>query len=243
GCSAGGEGSGTAAGSGRDGTVCSGSATSGWLSAGAAGVVAGASVPAAGAASSGRTLSGWSLPKEKTFLMKPRAMARPVSCRRGLGRNELPAGHGGDFGLDDGTGIPGHAGYRNEALGTAGRCRLDQDALAGADKAVNMRRIGGIADRAQPRSALPDRQAVDLRHARRRRALARAEREDVQMGQPAIGDDGERVAEHLLGLGRKAGDQVGPEDDLRPPGAEFGADADRIAAAVTSLHPRPGHRV
>jgi hypothetical protein len=66
----------------------------------------------------------------------------------------------------------------------------------------------------QPGGAFLDDGARQLRHAGRRRALAGREREDVQMRQPAFLDDRERILEHRLGLGRKAGDDVGAEDDV-----------------------------
>ena len=43
---------------------------------------------------------------------------------------------------------------------------------------------------------------------------------DVQVGQPALVDDAHRVGEHLLRLGREAGDEIGAEHDV---GAQRGA--------------------
>ena len=54
-----------------------------------------------------------------------------------------------------------------------------------------------------------------LRHARGGRAGARRERKDVQEGQAAVVDERERVLELRLGLGRKAGDEIGAEHDIR----------------------------
>ena len=82
----------------------------------------------------------------------------------------------------------------------------------------------------QPRRPLLDAARGDLRHARRRRARARREREDVQEGQAAVVDEPQRVGEHRLGLGREAGDQVGAEDDVRPQPPRLLAEADGVGA-------------
>ena len=73
--------------------------------------------------------------------------------------------------------------------------------------------------------------AAQLRHARRRRAGPRAVRKDMQKGDAAFVDEVEAAAKHRLGLGRKAGDQIGADRDLRAQGAGAARDRDRLGAA------------
>ena len=73
--------------------------------------------------------------------------------------------------------------------------------------------------------------------------LSGAVRKDVQPGQAAFVDQAQRVLEHRLGLGRKAGDEVGAEHHLRPRGPHRGAEGDRVVAAVPPLHPLQDHVV
>ena len=81
------------------------------------------------------------------------------------------------------------------------------------------REVGGqylFALGAEPGGAVLDVGALNLRHARGRRALARREREHVQEGQPAFVDEPQRVREHRVRLGREAGDEIGAEHDVGP---------------------------
>src|SRR5580765_2302533 len=109
----------------------------------------------------------------------------------------------------------GNLGER-EVLGAAEAAVLDQDFSGGAALAGEVRGIGRLALRAEAGGALLDRSAVDLRHTRRRRAGPRREGEDVEVSEPAVVDDRERILEHRLALGREAGDEVGAEDDFGP---------------------------
>jgi hypothetical protein len=62
------------------------------------------------------------------------------------------------------------------------------------------------------------------------------EREDVQVRKPAVVDDVEGAGEHVLGLGREAGDDVGAEDHVGTQPPHLGAEGNRVAAAVAALH-------
>ncbi len=65
----------------------------------------------------------------------------------------------------------------------------------------------------------------------------------MQMRQPAFVDDVERVFEHRLGLGRKAGDQIGAEDHVGAKCAHLLAEANGVGAEVPPLHPLQDHVV
>ncbi len=58
----------------------------------------------------------------------------------------------------------------------------------------------------------------------------------MEVGETAFGDEVERVAEHVLGLGRESGDEIGTEDDVGAQPARLRAEADGIAAHVAALH-------
>ena len=76
-------------------------------------------------------------------------------------------------------------------------------------------------------------------------------------GVPALGEKGKTCSsvsphsstsdsvfcEHLLGLGREAGDQVGAEHDVRPQLPRRGAEADRVGARMPPLHALQDHVV
>ena len=51
------------------------------------------------------------------------------------------------------------------------------------------------------------------------------------MRQPACVDQIERTREHIVGFGRKAGDDVGAEDDVRPQPAHLIAEINRVLRA------------
>ena len=76
-----------------------------------------------------------------------------------------------------------------------------------------------------------------MRHPRGWRAFAGAEGEDMQESQVAIGNQPQRVFEHLLGLGRETGDDIGAKDDVGPQSAGLFAETDRVFAQVAALHP------
>ena len=96
---------------------------------------------------------------------------------------------------------------------------------------------------AQQRGAFLDQVLLELRHAFGGRAGARREGEDVQIGEAAVIDDLQRVREHLVRLGREAGDDVGAEDDAGAPRAQFRAECDRVFARMAALHALQNHVV
>jgi len=59
---------------------------------------------------------------------------------------------------------------------------------------------------------------------------------DVKISQAHVADGGQRVFEHGVGFGGKAGDQVGAEHDLGPGRARAFTEIDRAGAAVAALH-------
>ena len=58
----------------------------------------------------------------------------------------------------------------------------------------------------------------------------------MQLRQPAFVDQIERAREHLLGLGRETGDDVGAEHDIGPQPAHLVAERDGIGARMPPLH-------
>ena len=58
----------------------------------------------------------------------------------------------------------------------------------------------------------------------------------MQMHELTFSDEIERAGEHLLGLGRKAGDQIGAEHDIGAQPAHLATERNRIGAQVTALH-------
>ena len=126
--------------------------------------------------------------------------------------------------------------YRQEMLGPSLRRALDQHVACLADFGRKPRAQRRLALLAQLSRTLPHRVACDLRHARGRRAGPRGVRKHVQEGQPAFVDEIERAREHLVGLGREAGDDVGAEHDVRAQPAHLVAKRDRIGARMPALH-------
>ena len=59
----------------------------------------------------------------------------------------------------------------------------------------------------------------------------------MQEGDAALLDDVEAVMEHLLGFGRKAGDQIGAERDIGTQSAGTPGCGDGLGSAVPPLHP------
>lgn len=59
----------------------------------------------------------------------------------------------------------------------------------------------------------------------------------MKIGEPGLGDEGERLLEHRLVLGRKAGDQVGAEDDAGPGRPQPQAEPDHVGPQMPPLHP------
>ena len=98
--------------------------------------------------------------------------------------------------------------------------------------------------RAQTRGALLDDGARDLRHARGRRAGARREGEDVQIGEPAVVDDAAASCANIssLSVGKPAM-RSAPKTTSGPQPAHFLAERYRIGAAVAALHALQDHVV
>src|SRR5690606_39768556 len=99
----------------------------------------------------------------------------------------------GDYRVDDFAGLAGVECGECETFRATETLALDQDALAGARKTVEMLAIGNVPGSTQPCGTLLDQRAVELGHARGRRAFSRREWEHVQMGQAAFLDNSERV--------------------------------------------------
>src|SRR5262245_66224796 len=105
-----------------------------------------------------------------------------------------------------------------------------QDAMPAAHLRVEMTAQRRLAFLAQPASAVLDHLALDLRHARGGRAGPWREWKDVEMREPALIDESERAREHVLGLGRKPGDDVSAEDHVRPQSPHRSAEGDGVGA-------------
>ena len=58
----------------------------------------------------------------------------------------------------------------------------------------------------------------------------------MQVRKPAVIDQVERVFEHRFGFGRKAGDDIGAEHNVRPQPAQGVAEADCVPARMAALH-------
>ena len=63
------------------------------------------------------------------------------------------------------------------------------------------------------------------------------------MREPAILDQPQRILRHRSGLGRKARDQIGAEDDVGPELAHARAKFDGVAPRMPPLHPLQDHVV
>ena len=115
-------------------------------------------------------------------------------------------------------------------LGAAELAGFGQDAMPAAHLRVEVTAQPRLAFLAQPPGAVLDRLAPDLRHAHGGRAGPRRERKDVEMREPAFIDESERAREHVLGLGREPGDDVGAEDHVRPQSPHRLAEGDGVGA-------------
>ena len=65
----------------------------------------------------------------------------------------------------------------------------------------------------------------------------------MQEGQPAVADKAHGAGEHGLRLGREAGDQVGPEDDVGAQLPHLRAEGSSVGAGVAPLHALEDHVV
>ncbi len=74
------------------------------------------------------------------------------------------------------------------------------------------------------------------RHASGGRPVARREGKRVHEVDAGLVNEGQRFFELGLGFGRKAGDEVGAERDLRALCPQRAGERDRIGAPVTALH-------
>jgi hypothetical protein len=101
----------------------------------------------------------------------------------------------------------------------------------------------GLAPLPQLTRALPDHVAANLRHAGCRRAGTGRERKYMQMREAAVFDKVERPLEHVVRLGRKAGDDIGAEDDVRSQAAHARAEGGCIGARMPALHALEDHVV
>src|SRR6266566_2924913 len=174
--------------------------------------------------------SGWS-----RWARRIRAFARPT--RWSSRREQSPAIVAGDADLEDAPRL-GRARKldREKLFGAAGVVGFHQHATLRPDLAVEVPRKREKSLLAQAPGPLLDGGDCDLRHARRRRPGPRRERKHMEVSEPALLDEIERAPKHRFGLGREAGDDVGPEHDVGPQRAQLGAQRDRIAARMAALH-------
>ena len=133
--------------------------------------------------------------------------------------------------------------HLGELLGPAKTRAFGQHAMGLADLGVQVAAQGRVPRRPQPRGPVADRGTGHGGHARRGRALARRIGEDMQEGQAAILNQLQRIVEHLLGFGRKAGDDVGAEDHVGTQPPRLLAEGDGIVAQMAALHPLQDHVV
>ena len=142
---------------------------------------------------------------------------------------------------------PGSTGgvepHRRELRRARDAAALGQHAAARADFAIEMAAQRRLALLAQAAGAVLDDVARDLRHPRRRRAGPRRERKDVKLRQPAFVDQIERAGKHLLGLGRKARDDVAAERHIGPQPPHLIAERNRVGAQMPALHALEDHVV
>ena len=59
----------------------------------------------------------------------------------------------------------------------------------------------------------------------------------MQERKTALVDQLQRADEHLLGLGRKSGDDIGAERDVGPQPAHLGAKLNGVVTGMPPLHP------
>ena len=95
----------------------------------------------------------------------------------------------------------------------------------------------------EPGGAVLDHGAIKLRHARSRCAGARRVGENMQIGEPTLVHEPDRVLEHGFGLGRETGDHVGPEGDFGPGRLQAFAQGDGVVAQMAALHALEDHVV
>jgi hypothetical protein len=100
---------------------------------------------------------------------------------------------------------------------------------------------GLVAVGSQARGAVADIRARNLRHARRGRALARAERKDMQERKAAIVNQAQRIIKHLFGFRWKACDDVGAKHHIWTQSACILTKPNGIVAQMTPLHPLQHH--
>ncbi len=96
---------------------------------------------------------------------------------------------------------------------------------------------------AQGPRTLGDHSAMNLRHTRGGRALSRRERKDMQERQSAIVDQGHRILEHAVRLGRESGNDVGAEHDIGAYTPHRFAEGHGVRAGVAALHALQSHIV
>ncbi len=121
----------------------------------------------------------------------------------------------GGVAAQDLAGFGAGASGRREVLAETEAWPLDQNPLLASDPAVEEARQGAIPGLTQTGRPFLAQRPWHLRHARGRRAGPLGIGKDMQMGQVAVLDQSQGVGEHGLGLGRKSGDEVRPEDHVR----------------------------
>ena len=126
--------------------------------------------------------------------------------------------------------------HRRELLGTADAAAFGQHQPVRANLRIEVAAQRGRALFAQAAGAVFDCHAGHLRHAGRRRAGPRRKRKNVQTRKTAFVDEIERTREHVVGFGRKAGDHIGAEGDIRPQPPHLVAERDGLAAGMAPLH-------
>src|SRR4029079_10480162 len=118
-------------------------------------------------------------------------------------------------GADNGAGAHALREFRRGEMFRAARgFGLDKYRAQGADLFLEKRIEPLLAFRAQSAGALLDEGLRELRHAGGGCSGPRGEGEDMQISEAAFLDELERVLEHIVGLCREAGNDVGAENDV-----------------------------
>src|SRR4051794_19136270 len=118
---------------------------------------------------------------KECYQKRPAVVSHAGSCREQ--RSPVVSGYGE---IEDHAGRSrGAKPYRSELLGMTGLARYREHAAGRADLRLQMLPQGSLAFCAQAARTLLHHRARDLRHARRGRAGARREREDMEMRQRA----------------------------------------------------------
>ena len=127
--------------------------------------------------------------------------------------------------------------HLREIPAMTGIARFDKKLIMASRRIVEKSFQPLAAMRPEGVGTLPDQPAIKLWHARRRRASTRRERKDMEIGQARPVNQAKRGVMRCITLGRKAGNEVGPENDVRAAAARLVTEPDHIPRQMTPLHP------